>query len=645
MDLLSILDGTPEPSIVDLHLEKVNNSGEYNLPTPMFEFQKELTDQIVSLHYPDILKYCETNDTTELIVKSLEICVDNCMLVASHPYLLIQHYMPKNLGIRDIPAKLAETSGKFNVLKDLMNVIISNSVCNLPKHVGIVMKNDLRVFDLVEALVLGCTGPKTIQRYMGNNVKKESGKGGRGSKELEQTTIHMIPHDGKVTRNENELKNVKFNLLIAFDGYVDTSSQFFKGLRTQNRRGEETVLIRLIPINTIEHCLLHYKDDKDSDSYLYKLISCIVCLRDQVGILQPDLSPIYNQKLTYLSHTFFDHVFRRDLRSFPPWPLPELTKIPRFSPTDVERSLLTEVVYHYTPYDSNEPADNSLPQKKKTYYETKRLQLDYVDNPLKNDYQTLSGIHNHHEMWAKGVKDRTILSHKLILELNTGYLSLSKVEEEYNTYLAFNTPEHQEKFGRRIDEIKSTLSKIIDDVDHAEQRIQVAEKKILKRNQEVKVLEESMQVLKDKLTGFLGSHEIPKNSNKEKFVTNQLKIWELQNEAKTLLAKIQSKREERNYMTKEVSNSLESTETSNTQANEIQEKITELKRSVASAEEEELAAKEQFKKQKISMNTSYEKLQKENELLRAKMTKYFKFLRDTSNLKKRKGRGLTPNLR
>lgn len=645
MDLLSILDGTPEPSIVDLHLENVNNSGEYNLPVPMFEFQKELTDQIVSLHYPDILKYCETNDTTELIVKSLEICVDNCMLVATHPYLLIQHYMPKNLTSRDISAKLAETSGKFNVLKDLLNVIIANSVSNLPKNIGIVMNNDNRLFDLVEALVLGCTGPKTIQRHMGNSVKKETGKGGRGLKDSERTTIHIIPHDGQITRNETELMNAKFNLLIVLDGYVDTDSDFFKRLRTQNRRGEETVLIRLIPINTIEHCLLHYKDFKDTDTYLYKLISCIVCLRDQIGILQPDLFPIYNQKLTYLSHMFLDHVFRRDLRSFPPWPLPELPKIPRFSPTDVERSLLTEVVYHYTPYDSNESAGASLPQKKKSYYETKRLQLDYVDNPLKNDFQTLSGIHSHHELWAKGIMDRSILSHKLILELNTGYLTLSKVEEEYNSYLAFNTPERQAKIGRRIDEIKSTLSKIVDDVDHAEQRIQVAEKKISKRNQEAKDLEEVTKTTKDKLTSFLETHEVPKDSTKEKFVTNQLKIWELQNEAKILLAKIQSKREERNYMTKEVSNSIDSTETSTAQVNKIQEKISELKRSVASAQEEEHTAKEQFKKQKQSMNSSYAKLKKENEVLRAKMTKYLKFLRDTSNLKKRKGRGLTPNLR
>lgn len=175
MDLLKILDGTPEPPIIDLHLKDLNTSGSYELATPMYEFQKELTDQIVSLHYPDILKFCETDSANDLILKSLEICYQNCILVSIHPYLLIKHYMPKNLTLKDILNKLAETSGKFNVLKDLMNVII-HSNNKRDKHIGIVMNNAGKVFDLVEALLLGCTGgtSKIIKRYVGNSVKKES---------------------------------------------------------------------------------------------------------------------------------------------------------------------------------------------------------------------------------------------------------------------------------------------------------------------------------------------------------------------------------------------------------------------------------------------------------------------------------------
>ena len=77
--------------------------------TNVADFQKELTDQIVSLHYPDILKYCELNDRREIIIKSLDICLENCQLVSNHPYLLIDHYMPKNLTFKQLPEKLVET--------------------------------------------------------------------------------------------------------------------------------------------------------------------------------------------------------------------------------------------------------------------------------------------------------------------------------------------------------------------------------------------------------------------------------------------------------------------------------------------------------------------------------------------------------
>lgn len=639
MDLLSILDGTPEPPIVDLHLKDINNSGLYNLPTPMFEFQKELTDQIVSLHYSDILKYCETNDTTELIIKSLEICVDNCMLVASHPYLLIEHYMPKNLNLRDIPAKLAETSGKFSVLKDLVNVIMHNSVLAAPRHIGIVMKNDNRVFDLIEALLLGCPGSKTVQRYVGNSIKKDTGKGRTSTKE-QKSTFHLIPHDGQVTKSLTELRAAKFDAVIVMDGYVDTLSSFFSKLRRQNRRGDEAVMIRLIPINTIEHCLLHYENQKKDSTYLYMLISSIVCLRDKIGNLPPDIFPIYNQNLTYLSHTFFDHVFRRDLRSFPPWPLPELPKIPRFAATDVERSLLTEVVYHYTPYDN----DTSETTKKKSYYETKRLQLDYVTNPLKNDYNTLSGIHNHDKVEHSN-KDRSILTHKALLELNAGYMELAMVEEEHKAYVNFNKPQRQTLIGRRTEDIKKTLAQIMDDVDHVEQRIQVAEKKILKRQLDMAVLKEDTEKTKEKLTSFAKDHGIAENSVRATFIANQLKIWLLQNDVKSMVSKLQVKGDEKSYMAKEVTNCVDSVAQSEVQLREVEANTRELKRKTEATEELEEETNNAFAKQRKLLQQEIMQSQEQNDTLKAKLTKSLKFLKETSHLKKRKGRGVTPSVR
>lgn len=644
MDLLSILDGTPEPPIVELQLDEINTSGIYNLQTPMFEFQKELTDQIVSLHYSDILKFCEMNDKTELIVKSLEICVENCMLVATHPYLLIQHYMPKNLTLRDIPAKLAETSGKFNVLRDIINVVVLNKTLHAHRNIGVVLRNDQREFDLTEALVLGCQGSKSIQRYVGNNVKRESAKNQKNaSKNPSATTIHLIPHDGVISRNSHELELSRFDALIVMDGYVNTTSDFFKSLRTQNQANdEEAVIIRLIPIYTIEHALLEYIDYQNDPSYLYKLISSIVCLRDRIGNLPPDLFPIYNQNLTYLSQPFFDHVFRRDISSFPAWPLPELLRMPRFSPTDVEESLLTEVVYHYTPYDS---MDSTGQVKKKTYYETKRLQLDYVTNPLKNDYNTLSGIHNHDVVTRKAEHRKAILSHKIVLGLNTACHQLSVVEEEYGSHLHFNEDQVKERNGRRLEELNKTLASLVADVDHVEQRIQVTEKKILKRQQETDKLKESIALDKEQVDNFLEKNGIDENSPKGLFVAKQLKVWALQNEVKELAQKLQSKNDEKSYTQKEVENSSESIKQSHEESGSLGEKISDMKRKLESAREDEENLAQSFKKQKVAFVEDYDKEKERNVYLKAKLAKTLKFLKDTSHMKSRKGRGLTPNNR
>lgn len=625
-------------------MDTANCSGEYDLATPMFEFQKELTDQIVSLHYSDILKYCETNDTTELIIKSLEICVENCMLVASHPYLLIKHYMPKNFNTRDLPAKLAETSGKFSVLRNLVNVVQLNNLLHA-KNVGIVMRNDPKTFDLTEALLLGSNGHKQILRYVGNSVKRESNKNSRGAyRDPRSTYLHLLPGDGGVTRFADELKNVKFDVLIALDGTVDTKGENMARWKSQNYRGDAAaaVVLKLVPMYSIEHCLQHYADAKDNKSRLYNLISSIVCLRDQVGNLLPDLFPIYNQNLSYLSHTFFDHVFHREVRAFPKWPLPELPNIPKFSATDVERSLLTEVVYHYTPYDSNDIGGEGSFKRKKSYYESKRLQSDYVSNPLKHDYASLSGIHNHHLLSHKPTKDPHIMTHMLLLKLNANYSQLKIIKEEFDCYINFNQPEKQRSFGRRVDEIKRSLTSIIEDCDHAEQRLQVTQKKITKRTEENECLRKDIKEQNAQLDSFLKLKDLESGSPKAEFVLQQLKMWQMQGEIKALMAKIKAKGEEKSYMTSELTSCETSIEQSNEQLKKAIEECKQLNEKIESAFEAEKLEVQKFQDVKRQKLSEIESAVTANEMLRQSLASTLKFLRDSSYIKKRKGRGLTP---
>lgn len=732
MDLFSILDGTPEPSIVDLHLDTDNFLGEYDLATPMFEFQKELTDQIVSLHYPDILKYCETNDTTELIIKSLEICVENCMLVASHPYLLIRHYMPKNFNIRDLPAKLAETSGKFSVLRNVINVIQQQQVqqmgqtgqtgrppaatrffppllllalallaSTLVKHIAVIMRNDQKTFDLTETLLLGVNGHKQILRYVGNSIKRETNKSSRSNyKDSRSTYIHLLPSDGEITRYVEELPNVKFDVLIALDGTVDTKGEFVRSLRggcdtgytnLSNISGSEpvtvdsisvdsgssinennqnglyengasasstsdsggAVILKLIPMYSIEHSLQHYAEFKNDPSYLYKLISSIVCLRDQVGNLLPDLFPIYNQNLSYLSHTFFDHVFKRESQTFPKWPLPELPNVPKFSPSDVERSLLTEVVYHYTPYDSNFNSNSNdtgsngngegSSKKRKTYYENKRLQLDYVTNPLKHDYASLSGIHTHHLTALKHLQASSIMTHMLLLKLNSGYHDLDLIREEFESYIAFNKPEKQRSFGRRVEEIKRTLTTLIEDYDHNELRLLVTQKKINKRNEENENYSKKITDFTNSLLGFSESHDFSSDSPKANFVKQQLKMWNLQNEIKSLAEKTKAKSDEKSYMTTELQACEQSIKQSADQSEKAVKECKLLNEQIDEAMENETKEANEFSALRAQKLADLEKAMAANDALRANFAQTLKFLRDTAHIKKRKGRGLTPN--
>lgn len=649
MNLLQILDGPTEPPIIDLHLDTFNDSGDYSLPTPMYDFQKELTDQIVSLHYSDILKFCETDDYNELIIKSLQICVENCQLVSTHPYLLINHYMPKNIFLKDLTLKLVETSGKFNVLRDLMNVILS-STSSRPKNIGIFLQNNSKVIDLTEALLIGCgaNSQRVIRRYNGGLTLKESkrnGKNGEHSspKEDNKSIIHLIPHDGVLTKNAHLLKSSKFDILIAFDSYTDTNGDFFRKLRSQNRRGD-AVIIRLIPMRTIEHAQLFYTEkDPDWKTNLYRLISSIVCLRDHIGTLPPDMIPIYNQGLTFLK-PFFNEIFKTSVRSnFPNWPLPDLPNIRRFSKTDVERSLLTEVHYHYTPYDSTDVAPKSVNPKtvtKKNYYQTKRLQLDYVTNPLKNDYDKLIGIQSNFDNGYNESKSKNLLTHKLILQLNNAFNESALVKREIETYETYENL-LATKLGRREVIFNECLSNLSNDIDHVESRIDISNKKTSAKSLEVEDLKESIKSNQKHIDDFLVENSDATDDFKEYFQVVK-EVWELQAKVSEFEVKIKSKNEERNYMVNEYENSVKSIEESKQQIKDLEATLKDNKRkhdAMEDTEEEERAA---LKKKTQEYLKEIERQQVRNKGIRLQLTKSLKFLKDTSHLKKRKGRGLTP---
>ncbi|CCE64826.1 hypothetical protein TPHA_0I03250 [Tetrapisispora phaffii CBS 4417] len=450
MDLLKILDTKPVPEIVNKNFLSIsgNTSGDYWLPTPMTLYQKELTDQIVSLHYSDILRYFETDDFEEdVVMKSLETMCFNSQLVATHPFLLIDHNMPKSLITKEVSAHLAETSGKFNVLKDLVNILHEYET-----DIALICRSG-RTMNLIEALLLG--NKVNIKRYDGNSLKTK-----QKSRNFSRT-FHLFPSTDLNFKKYPILIKEQFNMVIALDSSVDTNSSGIDYIIRHGRNStsipEKAPVIRLISVNTFDHCNLYFSQimKKGSREFLTYVTAAVVVLRDRVGVLPPDLRPVYSHKLKYLIDWLED--------SSLPWPLPDIYPIKKYTPMDVERSLLLEV--HYNQYDdslesaftnnkkrgfSSVDRDSQKDFDIKTFYNKKRVQNDYSTNPLKQDMSQLTGITTSNNVHGIDYHlSSGILTYKLIQYINEYYVDITLLNAELKDFE--ETKPIQEKHKEYLD--------------------------------------------------------------------------------------------------------------------------------------------------------------------------------------------------
>lgn len=509
MDLFRILDSTPEPPIVSLATSE-NVSGDYWLPVPMCEYQKELTDQVVSLHYSDILKYFETDDKEQVLLDSLQVLYLNSQLVATHPYLLIDHYMPKNLATKDTPYNLCETSGKFAVLRDLISMLEDRMI-----HVAIVGRSG-KLMDLIEALLLGqrCF----INRHQGPNLKIPAKSQNMKNSKTKELTVHIVPSDQDFTAK------LKFDLVIAFD--ITPATQFLQSLRKSTR----VPILRLVSTNSIDHIALYFRQfhDRGTKDYLVDVTAAIVVMRDQVGVLPPDLRPIYSKNLSYL------HDWLHDLTNTP-WPFPEMSSIRKFGASDLERSLLTEVKY-----EKPQPVKGS-----RTSYETKRLNKEYTSNPLKD---VNFGILSVNSKYADS------LTHRLLQDFSDTHTKLQWQNDELDHFEIF---ERRKKNFTKLD-----AEKLNDEVLGYKTRIEVSVNRSIELTSKLEETRLSIQK---------GEEHISALSKNEKL--NKIK------ELKEKLAKEEQRQKshvtETEYMSQEISTAEKSIEDSDREIAELKVKIGE----------------------------------------------------------------------
>ncbi len=474
MDLKRILDAKPEPQVIDKEHFFIDPtyqaSNNYKILTPMSDFQKELTDQIVSLHYSDILKFFErsgddkehdelTQTNKEIILDSLHTMLNNDQLITSHPYLLIDHYFPKSLTNRDLPKRLAETSGKFQVLNDILDIL--DSVYN-PKdkndhskdryksiNVGIVAREG-KTLDLVNSL---CTGAKCyLKRYSGVKVRDSSAK--QKAHMALNLTVHLFPStmenlNEKELPNEEEGENLNLDFLILFDITADASNE-----KLRKYLNFETRVLQLVPIYSVDHIALYFRDrisERSNDDYIRRVVAAVVSMRGSVGQIPTILKPVYTSHLKYLTD-WFKQPHNID------WPLPDIPDIPIFRGKDVEHSLLTEVKFNFDNKDflkeeaesKEESKELNLNfnfgsgktkmvshivqprycgknEKKLDFYESKRWQKKYLTNPLNSDYYKLTGI-------SKEIHQDEVLTHTLIYSLTMKMAALQSTNIELKMF-------------------------------------------------------------------------------------------------------------------------------------------------------------------------------------------------------------------
>ncbi|TID23851.1 hypothetical protein CANINC_003143 [Pichia inconspicua] len=601
MDLLRILDAKPEPAIVDNDHFQIDTiyqySNHYNIATPMSDFQKELIDQIISLHYSDILLFFEKLDNNtwnstsknkrEIISSSLETLLRNAKLVCLHPYLLIDHFFPKSLTTRDLPTRLAETSGKFQILNDILiqlDSIYNNKYKDANSvHLGIFVRAG-KAMDLIDAL---CIGFKcNLKRYSGIKLRDSSAN---QKKNINlNLNIHLLPLDSD-SLNEKEwsaLKssNIKLDFAILFDINTDPSDLITASIVNPYH----TKFLRLVPINSVEHIELYYENcvkTRGIEEFIKPITAAIVCLRDKVGMLPSNLKPAYNKNFIYLREYLGNP---RTVK----WPLPDLPPIRNYTSRDVEKSLLTEVKFNF---DNDEllkeeqenqqrSVESSLNtnfggktkmishiiqprfSKKnptcKNYYENKRLMKNYLMNPLNNEYENLTGI-------SREINHNDVLTHTLIYHFDMSIkrmIDLNKEVESFNEFSNIRLNDYQVMLDAYL--------KLKNDVEKKTVDLELINKTINEYTDNVNNAKEDIKNLNGKIEALTKDESV--DPVVREYINKDLEKYQLLEEIAKMEQKLENCNNENKYMLEEISRADKSIADSNVKIDTLTKSNNEL---------------------------------------------------------------------
>lgn len=265
-----------------------------------------------------------------------------------------------------------------------------------------------------------------------------------------------------------------------------------------------------------------------------------------------------------------------------PWPLPDLYAIKKYTPMDVEKSLLTEV--HYSQIEDELEAAFSTGKKRmrtkseknnvkavesRSFYDIKRLKNDYSTNPIKQDMGRITGIANYVVMSNNYHLSTGIITHKLIQSIGQTYLYLKLQREERAFYEHLN--DIQERRKNVYQDEKAAVEQKFNDVNSRQSKNVNSSMALESFNQAkletIGVKEKELHNLLEILAGDRDKYR----NMKELFLERR----DLENEISKEERLSNSKEMEREYMEKEIDRATKA----------IQEMETEVKAKTLEAED------------------------------------------------------------
>lgn len=387
----------------------------FYVPAGLAPLQRELFEILVQLHKNSLLsllKDPEDELTTRLnsegnqAVKKglsdqvmLALLDANLNLVFNHPYLLVEHYMPKKLLLMESHERLMFASDKFAKFDKLLNLLMG-----LEKNLDLIIVGEsVKELDLIEAFILG--RDLHYKRYSGAQLYEEKqpipvapvvtkkpyenrdddyvAKVHKKSKlkKSSKLNLHLITSqkfksfnfyqvtggDSSSSDNTNETKEFKVDFIISFDEHLDKKNDNIEMIRNLNN-DKLIPLIKLLVLNSKTHGMLKYhgesspvlpqehlkegaetEEDLSQDKIL--LYSSLVTRREdsinkydeQFGRLLENLKPFFNSPKSEL------------------WPISGLPNFKIQNKTDIINSINTDYSFDiFRKFNSDFKTDNVI---------------------------------------------------------------------------------------------------------------------------------------------------------------------------------------------------------------------------------------------------------------------------------------------